>query len=139
MKNIVMRVEKCGNNGWYEDGKKEFCRVSRWITVKQNYHPNKRNSLWYYVMDEYGRKPGDNEFNPKNGLFLDYFTYKGRNYAVEQFWLLGNVFYLPFTYSYEEKGKRIYLSAVDMDGDLFNPIYVEFDEYGEKVRIYEEI
>lgn len=35
-------------------------------------------------------------------------------------------------------GKLHYLSGVDMDGDLYHPIYVEFDEYCENVRVYEE-
>ena len=138
MKKITMKTETCGSNGWKENGTQDFMRVSRWISVKNNYTPNKRNSLWDYVRDENGYNPYDSNFSPENGLYLDYFRYKGRNYAVEQFWCLGNPFYVPVTYSYEDKdGKLYFLSGVDAD-NYYNPIYVEFNEYCEKVRVYEK-
>ena len=139
MKRIKMNVSRCGGAGWYEDGKAVFNRVSRWIEVKHNYTPNKCNSLWDYVTDENGYKPYQDNFNPENGLFLDYFRWNGKTWAVEQFWCLGNPFYVPVTYSYEDKeGKLFFLSGVDTE-NIFNPIYVEFDEYHERVRVYEKV
>ena len=135
---ITMKSERCGNSGWIDNGTRNFRRVSRWITVKHNYTPNKRNSLWDYVMDENGYKPYQDNFTPENGLYLDYFRFNGRNYAVEQFLCLGNPFWNPVTYCYEdENGKTCYLSGVDME-NYFSPIYVEFDEYCENVRVYIE-
>lgn len=135
---ITMKSERCGNAGWIDNGTRNFRRVSRWITVKHNYTPNKRNSLWDYVMDENGYKPYQDNFTPENGLYLDYFRFNGRNYAVEQFLSLGNPFWNPVTYCYEdENGKTCYLSGVDNE-NYFNPIYVEFDEYCENVRVYVE-
>ena len=83
-------------------------------------------------------KPYQDNFTPENGLYLDYFRFNGRNYAVEQFLCLGNPFWNPVTYCYEDKnGKTCYLSGVDNE-NYFNPIYVEFDEYCENVRVYVE-
>lgn len=139
MRSIVMNVQRLGNKGWVDDGQRTFNRTSRWIKVQEKYNPCSRNSLWDYVQDEYGYKPYDEQFNPTNGLYLTYFRYKGRNYAVEQFWCLGNPFYMPVTYSYEDKAGRVYfLGGVDMDGDLYHPIYIEWDEFGSRVRVYEE-
>lgn len=137
-KKIEMKVTRCGNTGWVEDGTKIFNRVSRWIEVKQNYNPCPRNSRWYYVQDENGYKPHENNFNPENGLYLDYFSYHGRNYAIEQFLSLSHPFYLPVSYSYNEGGKQFCLSGVDGE-NIYNPLYIEMDETGEYVRIYEEV
>ena len=138
MKKIEMKVTRCGGSGWYEDGTKIFNRVSRWIKVKQNYNPCSRNRLWDYVQDENGYKHYQEQFNPENGLYLDYFTFHGRNYAIEQFLALGNPFYTAVSYSYEDKaGKLFYLSGVDGE-NIYNPLYIEMDEYGEYVRVYTE-
>ena len=71
-------------------------------------------------------------------MFLDYFTFNGKNYALEQFLSLGNTFYCPVTYSYQTKdGKTLFLSGVDGE-NIYNPIYIEIDENGENVRVYIE-
>lgn len=139
-KNIIMKKYICSNNGWIETTPEKMRRVSRWITVKHNYNPRKNNALWEYVSDENGYKPYQEKyFNPENGLYLDYFTYQGRNYAIEQFLALGNPFYTAFSLAYEnENGQLCYLSGVDAE-DLYNPIYIEFDECCERVRVYEYI
>ena len=140
MKHITMNKTVCGGDGWHDSGTVDFIRVSRWIEVKCNYNPSKTNSLWCYVMDGYGYHPGSDNFDPENNgdARLDYFTWDGRTWAVDQFLSLGNPFWNPVTYSYEDDdGKRCYLSGVDSE-NYFNPIYVEFDEYCEKVRVYKE-
>ena len=136
---LIMKKWVCGNNGWIETTPQKMRRVSRWITIKHNYNPRPNNYLWDYVMDENGYKPYQNTFNPENGLYLDYFTWRGRNYAIEQFWRLGNPFYTAFSLAYEiENGGLCYLSGVDAE-NIYNPIYIEFDECCERVRVYEEI
>lgn len=136
---LIMKKWVCGNNGWTETTPQKMRRVSRWITIKHNYNPRPSNYLWDYVMDENGYKPYQSTFNPDNGLYLDYFTYRGRNYAVEQFLALGNPFCAAFSLAYEnENGQLCYLSGVDAE-NIYNPIYIEFDECCERVRIYEEI
>lgn len=129
----------CDTDGWKPDGTQKFKRVSRWIKVRENYNPCRHNSLWNYVEDENGYKPYQNNFNSDNGLYLHYFKWNGKTWAIEQFLCLGNPFYMPVAYSYEDKnGKLNYLSAVDGD-NYYNPIFVEFDEYCEHVRVYREL
>lgn len=138
-KEIIMNETVCNNNGWAENGTKKFYRVSRWITIRHNYTPRKNNMLWDYVTDENGYKPYQDNFSPENGLYLDYFKWNGRNYAIDQFIALNNPFFAPFGYSYENAdGKRCYLSGYDADGDIFRPAFIEFDECCERVRVYIE-
>lgn len=139
MKKIIsMKETRFNGKNWETECEKEFVRLSRWIRIKQNYNPKKNNSLWDYVTDENGYKPYNEKFNPEEGLFLDYFTFNGKNYALEQFYRLGNPFFVPVSYSYEtEDGKVNYLSGIDMDGNIYNPLYIEIDENGEFVRVYE--
>lgn len=69
--------------------------------------------------------------------FLDYFIYHGKKYALNQFMRLGSNF-IPEVYQFEENGKTQFLSGVDSE-NYYNPLLIEVDEYGESVRIYEEI
>lgn len=120
------------------DGRK-YERVSRWITWRTNYNPSKRNSLWDYVTDGYGHHPYSDEFNPANDLYLDYFRYNGRTYALEQFYTLGSAWFGSTPIMYEdENGKLGVIGAVDMEGDMFRPLYMEIDEGNERVRLYRE-
>ena len=137
MKKIEMNVTRCGSDGWHSDGTEVFWRASRWIKVKQNYNPCNRNSLWDYVTDGYGYSPYQDKFNPETGLFLDYFIYRGRTYAIGQFLALNNPFFCPSGYSYEDEDGHVnFLSGVDGD-NYYSPIYIEMDECGEYVRVYE--
>ena len=60
------------------------------------------------------------------------------HYALERFWGCGNYFHGIPEYFYTEDGETHYLTGVDMDGDLYNPIYIEGDGTGERVRVYIE-
>ena len=119
-------------------GKYKIVRCSRWITIRQNYNVNRRNSLFEFSTDENGYKPHQNEYKPENGTYLDYFRFNGRTYAIEQFIAIGSVWCggVPYTFI-DTDGKITVVCAVDFYGDLYNPYYIELDEYGEKVRIYE--
>ena len=119
------------------DGKNTITRLSRWIQVKQNYNVNKRNSLYEFSTDENGYKPGQSKYNPDNGTYLDYFRFNGRNYAIDQFIALGSVWCGGAPYEFTDTdGKSTFIHAVDFYGDSFNPLYIELDEYGERVRVY---
>lgn len=124
-------------NGTYEyKPNKKFVRVSRWITIKQNYNPTKRNALWDYVQDGYGYHPYQEKFNPEEGLFLDYFEFDGRTYALEQFIAIGSIAdSIGHAEGYIENGKRHNLNGYDAN-DYFYPLFIELDEYGERVRCY---
>lgn len=110
---------------------KKIYRVSRWIKIQHNYNVGKHNSLYYYATDENGYRDGQTSFDPKNGLYLDYFRWNGRTWAIEQF------LRLSFPIFFEENGKTQYIAGYDSE-NYYNPILIEIDEYGEYVRIYEE-
>ena len=116
---------------------KTIYRLSRWIRIQRNYNPNKRNRLYYYAMDGNGYREGQNGFDPKNGLYIDFFHWNGRTYAIEQFIMLGSI-WCPYTCTFNDKdGKMHYLSGYDSE-NYFDPILIELDEYGEYVRVYTE-
>ena len=119
------------------DGKNTVTRLSRWIQIKQNYNVSKRNSLYELSTDENGYKPGQSEYNPVNGTYLDYFRFNGRNYAIEQFITLGSVWCGGAPYKFTDAdGKSSFVCAVDFYGDLYKPLYIELDACGERVRVY---
>lgn len=119
------------------DGKNTVTRLSRWITVKQNYNVSKRNSLYDFSTDENGYHPYQDNYNNENGTYLDYFTFNGRNYAIEQFVCIGSAWCAGTPYMFNDTdGKLSVVGAVDFYGDLYNPLYIEIDAYGEKVRVY---
>ena len=108
-------------------------RISRWIKIRQNYSPNKRNPLWYYVTDGNGYREGEEKFNIDSGLFLDYFVWNGRKWAIGQF------LHLSYPMMWEdENGKICWISGYDSE-DYYNPILIELDENCEMVRVYEEV
>lgn len=120
------------------DGKNEITRLSRWITVRTNYNVSKRNSLYDFSTDENGNRPYEDNYNPENGTYLDYFHFGGRTYAIEQFVGLGSNACPGKPYQFEDTdGTLTTVSAVDFDGSLFDPLYLESDEYCERVRVYE--
>lgn len=122
-----------------KDGKNSFIR-SRWLNVKTAYNVTARHSLWDFVMDGNGNESHSKMFNPENGTFLDYFTYHGRKYAINQFVALGSVWCSCPPYEIiESDGKSTFIHAVDFSGDIWRPLYIEISEYGDAVRVYEEV
>lgn len=122
-----------------KDGRK-YQRVSRWITHHTNYNPRQDNALWDYVCDGNGYHPYEEKFNPTEGLYLDYFRYKGKNYALDQFYALGGVWVGSWPIEYDDgDGKSSYIGAIDMDGDMFHPLYLEVEEGCERIRLYKEV
>ena len=116
---------------------KGIVRVSRWIKIKCNCNPNKNNHLWDYVTDENGHHPYDDKFDGSR-VYLDYFKYDGRTYAIEQFIAVGSVADgIGHHMGYIENGEKLYLSGYDSE-NYFSPLYVEVDSWGEKVRLYKD-
>ena len=113
------------------DGK-EIVRISRWIKIRQNYNVSKRNSLYYYATDENGYREGQTNYNPENGLYLDYFKFNGRTYAIEHFYRMDYPIFFE-----NEDGKTSYIAGYDGE-NYYNPFLIEIDECGENVRLYEE-
>ena len=117
---------------------KGIVRASRWIEIKHNYNPNKNNHLWDYVTDENGYHPYDDKFD-NSCLYLDYFKHDGRTYAVDQFIGVGSIAdFIGHRIGYIENGKKCYLSGYDSE-NCFGPLYVEFDIWCEKVRLYKVV
>lgn len=116
---------------------KRIIPVSRWIKIKCNYNVSKRNPLYCYAMDENGKRDGENGFNPENGLSLDYFTFNGKNYAIEQFISMQSQF-CCLSYSWEDKhGKLHFMSGYDSE-NYYNPLLIEVDCNGEYIKVYAE-
>lgn len=120
-----------------QDGKK-FERVSRWIEKKTAYDVHKNSSLYEYATDENGYNRFSDNFNPENGTYCDYYVFNRIKYAVDRFYLLSNPFYMQ---GYNEHlvsndGEHVELHAVDMDGDMFNPLYIELSNDCEYARFY---
>lgn len=118
------------------DGLNTVRRISRWITIKQAYNITKRNHLWDYATDENGYYPYQDEFDSSNGVWLDYFRFGGRTYAINQFYTLGSIVYGGAPYEFiDTDGKSTFIVAVD--DNYWNPLYIELEDGGERVRVYE--
>jgi hypothetical protein len=94
-------------------------RTSRWINIKTAYDVTPRHALHYYA-DETGT--------------VDYFTYQGKKYALNQFIRFGGVWGgIPIMW--EENDKIHHLSGYDSE-NYYNPIMIEMSECCEAVRVY---
>lgn len=105
----------------------EFERMSRWITIKNDYNITKKHGLFCYA-EEYD---GENCVN--------YIMHKGYRIAVSAMYLLGSMWISEKPHQFKENGDIHTISAVDMDGNIYDPFYIELDEWGEKVRLYKKV
>lgn len=112
-------------------------RRSGWIDIKYNYHPNRRNKLWYYVTDGNGNREGNKNFDPSSGLTLEYFRWNGRNWAIGQFFSASGTMGFLAPIFFEDDGKTSYIAGYDSE-NYYNPILIEVDDCCEHVRVYEE-
>lgn len=104
---------------------KELKRVSRWISV-DCLNITEKHSLYYYADKE-------DCYNGKYPVMA--FRWNNRWYAIGQF--IGRF----SMWGFDQKCERYpaYIHAYDGDGDLYCPLLMEMDEYGEKVRLYIEV
>ena len=101
---------------------KELKKVSRWISVN-GMEVTKNHSLYCY---------GEDTENGKRYVYT--FRYNGRLYALDQF--LNRFGMLGFDKECKEYPKFI----IGYDGEnYFNPLLIEIDECGEKVRLWREV
>ena len=105
---------------------KEIKRLSRWIKIKQAYNITEKHSLYYYV-----------EKIEENENVLDYFVFNGRKYALNQF-LRFNTPWTVTSMQWYEKDKLHFMSGYDSE-NYYRPLLIEMDEYGEYIRVYEEL
>ena len=113
---------------------REIKRVSRWIAIQTNCKVNKNNSLYDYASDENGCSVQSENFNPENGVFLDFFRFNGRTYALNQF--LNRFGICGFDFDCEEYPSFI----TGYDGtDYYKPLLCELDDCGSRIRLYQEV
>ena len=107
----------------------QFKRCSRWIAIRTDYDITPRHSLYELAEEcEGGEK------------CVSYIQHNGITIPTSQMILLGSMACpgeKPF--EFKEKGETHAISTVDFWTDLYNPYYIEFDEWGEKVRLYEKL
>ena len=96
----------------------KITRVSRWIRIQTAFDITKKHSLF-----DYCDKTNENS--------IDYFRYNGRKYAVNQFFRLIHPIFFDDT-----NGKTNFISGYDSE-NYWNPYYIEIDDCGEYVRMYE--
>ena len=108
----------------------QFKRCSRWITVRTDYGITPRHSLYDQALEcEGGEK------------WVDYIRHKGTTIPTSQMILLySRVCGFQKPYTFTEKGETHAIGAyVDFYTNLYKPYYIEFGEWGEKVRLYEKL
>ena len=91
-----------------------YKRVSRWIKIQYDMVTS-RHSLWDYAENNEG--------------ILTHFRHGGRDYAIGQFMRLSPPIFL------EDNSIICGYDATEW----YRPYLIEIDEYGEYVRLYEEI
>lgn len=109
-------------------------RLSRWVEIRHAYDVTPRHSLYDYATDGAGYHPYHEKFNPTDGVYLDYFIFNGKKYALEQFMRCGSPF-MPYSAMWNESDGLHVLSGVQED-EYFHPLMIELDEYCERVRVY---
>ena len=104
------------------DGDYVYRRASRWIKIKYDV-VGPRHSLYDYAEGDFCSDMGDDLRS------LCHFKHNGRDYAIGQF--------LRMDYPIElEDGSII----CGYDGEnWYKPFMVEIDNYGEHIRLYEEV
>ena len=104
----------------------QFKRVSRWLTIRNEYNIAPGHELY-----EVGYDDGDERC-------IDYVNFKGYCISTQSMYALGSMWISERPHKFIENKEEHFISAVDMDGDLYDPYYIEMDKYGEKVRLYKK-
>ena len=110
-----------------KDGTK-FMRVSRWISRKTDYNITEKHDLYCYAEDCW------------NGTrCVDYIVHNGYRIALGSMYRLESMFIGGAPYEFIENKKVHYIGAVDMDGDIYDPYYIESDLWGDTFRLYKKV
>ena len=114
-------------------------RISRWIKI-HTLPVTKRHRLYDYATDMNGYHPYQNNFDPSDGVLLDYFTFQGMQYSLEQFVSTSSAWagaWNPY-YSENDVDDYVILSGYESE-EYFHPLLIEIGAYGELVRVYREV
>lgn len=104
-------------------------RCGKWQDIKYCTVKNKNNQLWEQLQIEIDRGDRDPDDNG-----MSYFLINGKKYTLDN--LLNRYGIMGFDSECIHYPKQINCYT---DDDIFNPAYCEVDEYGEKLRVWEEI
>ena len=105
-----------------------FIRVSRWISRKTDYNITEKHGLYCY-----------GEVCEDGTMCVDYIIHKGYSIACSAMYAIGSMWVSGEPYEFIENDKTHVIGAVDMDGDIYDPYYIECDEWGEKFRLYKKV
>lgn len=105
-----------------------FIRVSRWIRRKTDYNITEKHGLYCYA---------DNCCDDTK--CVDYIVHKGYRIACGAMYAIGSIYVYGEPYEFIENKEKHFISAVDMDGDIYYPYYIEYDEWGDKFRLYKKV
>ena len=109
----------------------EKWRAGRWHNIKYCEVKNKNNQLYdavKYQVERGDREPGDN--------LIGYFNINGLKVTLDDLYCR-----YGFTMGFDLKCER-YPKQINCYTDIqsiYNPVYCELDEYGEKLRVWEEV
>lgn len=106
----------------------EFIRVSRWISRKTDYNITEKHGLYCY-----------GEVCEDSTICVDYIVHKGYRIACAAMYGLESMFISDHNHEFIENKEKHFISTVDMDGDIYDPYYIECDEWGEKFRLYKKV
>ena len=105
-----------------------FIRVSKWISRKTDYNITEKHGLYCYAED-----------CCDDTKCVDYIVHKGYRIACAAMYAIGSMYVYGEPYEFIENKEKHFISAVDMDGDIYYPYYIECDSWGEKFRLYKKV
>ena len=103
---------------------KKLVKVSRWITIHYK-DITPKHSLYCY---------SDNYAKQGEKACVAYFRWNNREYAIDQF--INRFGMYGFDLNCEKY--PAFICGYDGEGNIFNPLLCELDEYGEKIRLWIE-
>ena len=104
-------------------------RCGKWQNIKYCVVKNKNNQLWDQLQEEIER--GD---RIPDDIGMSYFLINDKKYTLDN--LLCRYGVMGFDMDCKNYPKQINCYT---DDNIFNPVYCELDEYGEKLRIWTEV
>lgn len=136
MKHKFIKAEIVNNLKENVIGNAYFNRLTGWKEV-QNLMVTKRHSLFEYAYDDNGYTCNDEKFDTsQKWYYLDCVEYKGYKVPLSSCANMFNNLWFPHVYRYKENGEIHYINSYDMDGNIYNPLYFEFNPDGEQYRVY---
>ena len=102
-----------------------YVRLSNWTNIRTLYDITPRHRLWDYATDGSGWRPGQTLFDPTYGTYCSVFRFRGQDIPTERFYGIGSMAVsggpIPYT---TKDGKTAFITAVDLDGNLYDPLYL---------------